>query len=155
MNKRTPQQIGRSNKQKGYRVELQFAQLIGGVRVYKSGALSKLGKELAGDVVGMGLRWEIKVRRTGFKKLYEVVKHFDAVKLCTEGKPSLIMMSLDNFMYPPNEWNIGEKHAKFKMIRGWLEHEKMVDALAIKIDRHPFVVVMEESRYREWVSSYQ
>jgi hypothetical protein len=153
MTKRTPQQIGRSNKQRGYRVELEFAKLIGGERVYKSGALSKLGEELAGDVVGLGLRWEIKARKNGFKKLHEMLRHFDAVLLRTEGKATLIAMKLEKFMYPPEEPYIGEKYESFKMIRDWLEHETMVDALAIKTDRHPFLVIIEQSRYHEWLFS--
>jgi hypothetical protein len=142
---RTPQQIGRASKQKGYRVELQFAKLIGGKRVYKSGALGKLGSELVGDVEGLGMKWEVKVRANGFKRFYSWLEEWDAVCLRTSGEETLVLMALDTFveaLLKPVDVSIIEKPGPFKQVRKWLQ-VPFIKGLALKADRQPWLVAME------------
>lgn len=93
---------GRRAKNKGYRTERVFAELVGGERVIMSGALKHLGYELAGDVEGRyGEKWEIKARADGFKQLYGWLDQSDGVDLLAlkaDRKPYLVVMTLDTFL---------------------------------------------------------
>lgn len=90
--------MGKSQRDKGSRRELEFAKLIDGVKVPHSGAL---GGEYSNDVKGMGLQWEVKARGTGFKTLYDWVlderEKPDAVALKVDRKPWLVVMTLEKF----------------------------------------------------------
>lgn len=93
--------MGRSQKQKGSRREREFAKLIGGQRVILSGALKSLGNELTGDVEGLGLRWEIKARKDGFKTLYgwlEKEDCVDALAIKADRKEWLVVIPLEKFL---------------------------------------------------------
>ncbi|MFS0591733.1 hypothetical protein AB1L05_09035 [Cytobacillus horneckiae] len=90
--------MGKSQRDKGQRREREFAELIGGHRVPLSGAQ----KGYENDVIGLGMAWEVKGRKTGFKTLYEWVlderEKPDAVALKVDRQPWLVCMTLDKFL---------------------------------------------------------
>jgi hypothetical protein len=87
---------GRKSKQKGNRREREFARLIDGIRVPLSGA--QTGFE--NDVQGLGLKWEVKARKDGFKTIYQWLEHNnpDALAIRADRKPWLVVMELDKFL---------------------------------------------------------
>lgn len=89
--------MGKASRDKGQRREREFAELIGGHRVPLSGAQ----KHYENDVIGMGLAWEVKARKNGFKTIYDYVlderEKPDAVALKADRKPWLVVMTLDKF----------------------------------------------------------
>jgi hypothetical protein len=90
--------MGKSQRDKGQRREREFAKLIDGHRVPLSGAQ----EGYSNDVIGLGLEWEVKARKTGFKTLYDWVlderENPDAVALKVDNKPWLVCMTLDQFL---------------------------------------------------------
>lgn len=90
--------MGKSQRDKGQRREREFAKLIGGHRVPLSGAQ----EGYSNDVIGLGLEWEVKSRKSGFKTLYDWVlderESPDAVALKVDNKPWLVCMTLEKFM---------------------------------------------------------
>lgn len=88
---------GLKSRRKGQSAEREFAKLIGGHRVPLSGAQ----EGYRNDVIGMGLEWEVKRRKSGFKQLYEWIEDEreqpDAVALRTDGKQWIVCMTLDKF----------------------------------------------------------
>tara|TARA_R100000426_G_scaffold68884_1_gene47927 strand:- start:3849 stop:4154 length:306 start_codon:yes stop_codon:yes gene_type:complete len=84
-------------RDKGARFEREFAKSIGGYRVPLSGAM---GGEYSGDVKGLGMTFECKVRKDGFKKIYEWLnnEHVDALAIKADRKDTLIVMPLETFM---------------------------------------------------------
>ena len=87
--------MGRSERRKGVDAEREFAKLIGGERVPLSGAA---GGRYAGDVVGLGLKWECKRRKDGFKQLYSWLEGKDALALRADRRPWLVVMPLDRLL---------------------------------------------------------
>lgn len=89
---------GRRSKQKGNRREREFAALIGGRRVPLSGAQE--GYE--NDVEGLGMKWEVKARKDGFKQIYNWINDErekpDALALKADRKDWLVVMKLDKFL---------------------------------------------------------
>ncbi|MFY0760206.1 hypothetical protein AB1K32_15150 [Metabacillus dongyingensis] len=90
--------MGKSQRDKGMRREREFAKLINGLRVPLSGAQ----EGYANDVKGLGLEWEVKARKTGFKTLYDWVlderENPDALALKVDHQPWLVVMTLDKFL---------------------------------------------------------
>ncbi|MGM7719425.1 hypothetical protein [Metabacillus sp. Hm71] len=90
--------MGKSQRDKGQRREREFAKLIGGHRVPLSGAQ----EGYSNDVIGLGLAFEVKARKTGFKTLYDWVlderEKPDAVAIKVDNKPWLVTMTLDKFL---------------------------------------------------------
>lgn len=88
---------GLKSRRKGQTAEREFAKLIGGHRVPLSGAQ----QGYANDVIGLGLAWEVKRRKAGFKQLYEWIEDErekpDAVALRTDNKQWIVCMTLDKF----------------------------------------------------------
>lgn len=84
-----------SQRRKGYEREREFAQLIGGSRVPLSGAA---GGEYAGDVKGLGLLWEVKARKDGFKQLYGWLDGKDALAVRADRRPWLVVMPLETLL---------------------------------------------------------
>lgn len=88
---------GLKSRRKGQSAEREFAKLIGGIRVPLSGAQ----EGYRNDVIGMGLEWEVKRRKSGFKQLYEWIEDEreqpDAVALRTDGKQWIVCMTLTKF----------------------------------------------------------
>lgn len=89
--------MGKAQRDKGQRGEREFAKLIGGHRVPLSGAQ----EGYSNDVIGLGLAWEVKRRKSGFKTLYEWIEDErekpDAVALRTDNKQWIVCMTLDKF----------------------------------------------------------
>jgi len=87
---------GRRSKRKGSRVEREFAKLIGGERVPLSGAA---GGSYTGDVKGLGLLWECKARKDGFKQLYKWLdSDVDALAIKADRKEWLVVLPLEKFL---------------------------------------------------------
>lgn len=85
---------GRRSKQKGNRTEREFAKLIGGQRVPLSGAVSGY----KGDVKGLGMTWECKARRDGFKQIYKWLEGADALAIKADRKPRLVVIPINKFL---------------------------------------------------------
>ena len=83
--------MGASQRRKGAVGELAFAKAIGGKKVPLSGAVEGYD----GDVVGMGLKWQVKVRGNGFKSLYEWLKGHDALALRADYRGWLVVVPLE------------------------------------------------------------
>jgi hypothetical protein len=90
--------MGKSQRDKGQRREREFAKLIEGHRVPLSGAQ----EGYSNDVIGLGMEWEVKSRKSGFKTLYDWVlderENPDAVALKVDNKPWLVCMTLEQFL---------------------------------------------------------
>lgn len=84
--------MGKSQRDKGMRREREFASLIGGSRVPLSGAMDGY----------LGLEWEVKARKEGFKTLYNWLEDEreqpDALAIKVDRKPWLVVMPLDTFL---------------------------------------------------------
>lgn len=61
--------MGKKSRDKGARAELEFAKRIGGQRIPLSGAMDNYPN----DVKGLGIEWEVKRRKTGYKQIYDVL----------------------------------------------------------------------------------
>ena len=102
---RTPSQRGKASRVKGNRAERAVAKAVGGERVPLSGAL---GGKLSGDVVdALGMRVEVKQRKSGFGTLYgyleiepghgvETIKHSKAVEDGRKVPPDYAVVAQDN-----------------------------------------------------------
>lgn len=86
--------MGKAQRDKGLRSEREFAKLIGGERVPLSGAA---GGSYTGDVIGMGMTWECKVRADGFKQLYMWLGSNDALAVKADRKEWLVVVPLSKF----------------------------------------------------------
>lgn len=86
--------MGKSQRDKGARAEREFAKLIGGERVPLSGAA---GGSYTGDVIGLGMRWECKIRRDGFKQLYNWLEGKDALAVRADRKEWLVVLPYEKF----------------------------------------------------------
>ncbi len=87
---------GKSSRRKGYSGEIEFAKLVGGVRVPLSGAA---GGEFAGDVIWPGLgRGEIKRRKDGFKRLYAWLEGRDWLAVRGDRREWLVILTLDKLL---------------------------------------------------------
>lgn len=86
--------MGKSQRDKGLRSEREFAKLIKGERVPLSGAA---GGSYTGDVIGMGLTFECKVRADGFKQLYSWLGTNDALAVKADRRPWLVVIPLSKF----------------------------------------------------------
>ena len=90
---------GKHSRDKGNRGEREFAELIGGKRVPLSGAVEGYDN----DVIGMGLRWEVKRRKSGFKTLTTWLRGNeneappDALALRDDRGPWIVAMTLERF----------------------------------------------------------
>ena len=87
--------MGRSQRDKGARSEREFARLIGGERVPLSGAA---GGRFAGDVIGLGLRWECKRRANGFRQLYGWLENADALAVRADRREWVVVIPLERFL---------------------------------------------------------
>lgn len=87
--------MGKRSRDKGARAEREFAKLISGERVPLSGAA---GGSYTGDVVGLGLKWEVKRRADGFRELYKWLDGKDALAVRADRREWLVVMPLERFM---------------------------------------------------------
>lgn len=92
--------MGRSQKMKGNRREREFAQLLGGKRVPLSGSAKHAGEAHTGDVEALGLKWEVKARKEGFKMLYKWLEEeaVDALALKADRKEWLIVLPVQTLL---------------------------------------------------------
>ena len=89
--------MGKASKDKGNRREREFARLIGGRRTPLSGAV----EGYPNDVEGLGMKFEVKARKDGFKQIYKWLLSEDkpdALALKADRKPWLVVMTLDRFL---------------------------------------------------------
>jgi Holliday junction resolvase len=90
---------GRKSRDKGQRREREFAKLIQGERIPLSGAA---GGRFGNDVEGLGLKFEVKAKKDGFKTLYKWLEDErekpDALALKADRKDWLVVMKLDKFI---------------------------------------------------------
>lgn len=84
--------MGKAQRDKGARAEREFAKLIGGERIPLSGAA---GGSYTGDVIGLGLKWECKVRGNGFKQIYGWLEGNDALAVKADRKEWLVVVPLE------------------------------------------------------------
>jgi len=92
--------VGRYQKAKGTRREREFAKLIGGERVILSGSAKDRGQEFTGDVEGLGLKFEVKARKDGFKTIYKWLEQdgVDALALKADRKEWLVVIPAERLM---------------------------------------------------------
>jgi len=89
--------MGKASRDKGNRREREFARLIGGRRTPLSGAVNGYPN----DVEGLGMKFEVKARKDGFKQIYKWLLSEDkpdALALKADRKPWLVVMTLEKFM---------------------------------------------------------
>ncbi|PSL41720.1 hypothetical protein B0H94_11833 [Salsuginibacillus halophilus] len=90
--------MGKASKEKGSRRELEFAKLMGGTKTPLSGAV---GGEYSNDVKALGLEWEVKARKEGWKTLYDLLEDEreqpDALALKADRKDWLVVMKASDF----------------------------------------------------------
>jgi hypothetical protein len=86
--------MGLKSRTKGAALERQFAHAVGGKRVPLSGAV----EGYPGDVKALGLVWEVKGRRGGFKLLYDFLKGKDALAVRQDRHEWLVVMPVDTFL---------------------------------------------------------
>lgn len=74
--------------------------MIGGNRIPLSGSAKHAGQEHTGDVVGLGLRFEVKARKDGFKTLYQWLDQegIDALALKADRKEWLVVIPVGKLM---------------------------------------------------------
>lgn len=77
---------------KGADREREFAHLFGGERRPLSAAA---GDNLSGDVLALGLRWEVKACDDGFKQLHASLHGKDALAVRADRQPWLVVIPLD------------------------------------------------------------
>lgn len=86
--------MGNAQRNKGLRSEREFSKLINGERIPLSGAA---GGSFKGDVKGMGLLFECKVRKDGFKQIYGWLEDVDALALKANRREWLVVVPLSKF----------------------------------------------------------
>ncbi|MGD7007603.1 hypothetical protein [Metabacillus sp. 84] len=90
--------MGKSRWVSRRETKAELAKLIGGERKPLSGAL---GGKYSNDVEGLGMEFEVKARKEGFKTLYNWLlderEKPDALALKADRKPWLVVMTLDKF----------------------------------------------------------
>lgn len=89
---------GLRSRRKGQEAEREFAKIINGLRIPLSGAQ----KGFSNDVRGLGLEWEIKRRKSGFKQLYAWLEDErekpDALAIRSDRKPWLVVMEVETLL---------------------------------------------------------
>lgn len=92
--------MGRYQKAKGIRREREFAKLIGGERVILSGSAKDRGQEFTGDVEGLGLKFEVKSRKDGFKTIYKWLEQegIDALAIKADRQEWLVVLPIGKLM---------------------------------------------------------
>ena len=85
--------MGRSQRRKGLDAEREFARLIGGRRVPLSGAQ----EGYRGDVVGMGLTWQVKRKADDWRTLYAELEDHDALAVRADRRGWLVILPLETF----------------------------------------------------------
>jgi Holliday junction resolvase len=86
---------GKGPRAKGLRRERELARILDGERVPLSGAA---GGSFAGDVDALGLRWEVKARRDGFRSLYAWLEGVDALAVRSDRHDWLVVMPIGRFL---------------------------------------------------------
>lgn len=154
-------QTGRRSVRKGRRVERAAVQYFGGERVPLSGMLDGHPND---TVLPNGWRAEVKARHDGLGWLIARIAETPVVAVQTPDGPSLIAVAgavfrvgppavpepyrADPLTWPPTA-RVTRK--RVKQLWDWLTAEQ-ADVLLIKIDRQPWLVVMDVAHWRQWTS---
>jgi Holliday junction resolvase len=87
--------MGKSQRNKGARVEREIAKLLGGERVPLSGATSFA----KGDVTAYNMTFEVKARKDGFKQIYTWLngEDIDALVIKADRKEPLVVLPISTF----------------------------------------------------------
>ena len=83
--------MSKSQREKGARGEREFAHLIGGQKIPLSGAVAGY----IGDVKGLGLIWQVKTRKGGYKLIYDALKGHDALAIKQDYHEWLVVMPVE------------------------------------------------------------
>lgn len=89
--------MGKASRDKGNRQKREFARLIGGRHTPLSGAVNGYPN----DVEELGMKFNVKDRKDGFKQIYKWLLSEDkpdALALKADRKPWLAVMMLEKFM---------------------------------------------------------
>ncbi|WP_243299128.1 hypothetical protein [Bacillus litorisediminis] len=87
--------MGKSQRNKGARVEREIAAMLNGKRVPLSGATSFA----KGDVEALGMKFEVKARKDGFKQIYGWLEKddVDALVIKADRKEPLVVLPISTF----------------------------------------------------------
>lgn len=87
--------MGKKSRDKGARGELEFSKRINGYRIPLSGAM----EHYPNDVKGLGLEWEVKRKKSGFKVIYDVLNDTrevpDAMAFRIDGEEWIAAMKIE------------------------------------------------------------
>lgn len=86
--------MAKKSRDKGARGEREFAKLIGGLRVPLSGAQ----EGYPGDVAGLGMLWECKMRADGFRELYKWLEGADALAVRADRREWLAVIPVSKLL---------------------------------------------------------
>ncbi|SDI15449.1 hypothetical protein SAMN05192534_12349 [Alteribacillus persepolensis] len=90
--------MGKPSRDKGQRREREFAELMNGEKVPQSGAA---GGNFSNDVRALGLEWEVKAKKDGWKTIYKWLEDErekpDALALKADRKDWLVVMKAEDF----------------------------------------------------------
>lgn len=151
---------GRRSVRKGRRAERDAVRLFGGERVPLSGQLDGHPND---TVLPNAWRTEVKARRDGFGWLTDRLVRQPVLAIHTPDGPSLVAMAgavfqtgpdavpdplrTDPLAWPPA---FCVTRRRVKQLWNWLTAEQ-ADALLVKIDRQPWVVLMDLDHWRRWI----
>lgn len=111
--------MGKSQRDKGARVEREIAKLLDGERVPLSGATSYA----KGDVEAYGMTFEVKARKDGFKQIYGWLdgEDVDALVIKADRKQPLVVLPISSFKNIMDSLDgLGEPtKAQMDCIKGW------------------------------------
>jgi Holliday junction resolvase len=87
--------MGKSQRDKGARVEREIARMLNGIRVPLSGS-TPFAKC---DVEAYGMRFEVKARKNGFKQIYDWLEkdQADALVIKADRKDPLVILPIMTF----------------------------------------------------------
>lgn len=151
-------QAGRRSVRKGRRVERDAVHYFGGARVPLSGMLDGHPNDV---VLPNGWRAEVKGRRTGWGNILQRVTLTSVVFL---PQPALVVIAGAVFRVGPaaipppfrQDLQTWPADARLETARvtqwvAWLTAEA-ADVLLIKIDRQPWLVVMDVPHWHQWMA---
>jgi hypothetical protein len=87
---------GRASRDKGNRAERETVRLLqaAGFVAEKVSRTGYAGSDISIRLLGRDLRAEVKIRRTGFKQLYDWLDAADLLIICTDHNKPLVVLRL-------------------------------------------------------------